>query len=107
MKKIEKGDWKPSNELVIMDEDKDSSFGTLYQKPAGTTMTIEELLNKSIVDSDNTAHFVLLRNLESSEVEDFYVHLGFDDVMNALKQSPDDATFDNRITAKRYSIFFR
>ena len=96
-----------SNELVILEDDKDSSFGTLYQKPSGTKMTVEETLRQSLVFSDNTAHFVLLRNLEASEIEEFYIHLGFDDFIETLKRSPEAATFDNRITAKRYSTFFR
>lgn len=107
MKRIEEGKWKMSNELVIMDEDKDSEFGTLYQKPSGTTLTIENLFRETLVNSDNTAHFVFLRNLEAEEIKDLYIHLGFDDVIAALKRSPEQVTFDNRITAKRYSIFFR
>ncbi|OGD56355.1 hypothetical protein A2V71_01410 [Candidatus Berkelbacteria bacterium RBG_13_40_8] len=107
MKKIENQEWKLKNELVILDEDKSSEFGNLYKEPAGTTMTIEEFLKESLVNSDNTAHFVLLRNIENDELEDVYVHLGLDDIISALKKSPDEESLDNRITAKRYSVFFR
>lgn len=107
MKKVQSGKWKLSNELVILDEDKDSDFGMMYQLPTGTTMTIEELLKKSLIDSDNTAHFVLLRNLDGGEIEDVYVHLGLDDIIDAIKKTPQGAEVDNRMTAKRYSIFFR
>lgn len=108
MKKVQDKKWKINNELVIMDEDKDSEYGDLYKQPSGTTMTIEKFLEKSLIDSDNTAHFVLLRNLDGGELEDVYVHLGLDDVIDALKKSPKkDAELDNRITAKRYTIFFR
>lgn len=107
VKKLEKGDWKPENELVILDEDKDSEFGNLYQEPTGTTLTIEETVRESIVNSDNTAHFMLLRNLESEELEDVYTHIGLDDVIDTLKKSPKAEELDNRITAKRYTIFFR
>lgn len=107
MKKVQDGKWKLTNELVIMDEDKDDSYGDLYKKPSGTTMSIKELLEASLIDSDNTAHFVLLRNLESEELEDVYNHLGLDDIIDALKRSKGDQAEDNRMTAKRYAIFFR
>lgn len=106
MKKVESGKWSYDNELVILDEDKDSGFGVLYKEETGTTMTIRKLLEESLINSDNTAHLVLLRNLDSSEIEDIYNHLGLDDIVaDAKKKSSQDV--DNRITAKRYSTFFR
>ncbi len=107
MKKVQDGTWKLTNELVILDEDKDNEYGELYKEPTGTTMSIKELLEASLIDSDNTAHFVLLRNLDSEELEDVYNHLGLDDIIEALKKSSKDTTDDNRMTAKRYAIFFR
>lgn len=108
MKKVQEKKWKLTNELVILDEDKDSEYGVLYQKPTGTTLTIQEFLEESLIKSDNTAHFVILRNLDGSELEDVYNHLGMDDVIDALKKAPSKKDeVDNRITAKRYSIFFR
>jgi len=107
MKKIEKGEWQLSNELVILDEDKDPSFGSLYKQPTGTSLTIESLLRATLVDSDNTAHFVLLRNLDPSEIEDVFFHLGFEELLASFKNSPDAQTEDNRMTAKTYSVFFR
>lgn len=107
LKKVQDEKWKLDNELVIMDEDKDKSFGELYREPTGTTFTIERFLRESLVNSDNTAHFVLLRNLDPNEVEDTYIHLGLEDAFKVLKENPDAKEGDNRITAKRYSIFFR
>lgn len=108
MKKVQDGTWKLNNELVILDEDKDSEYGNLYKEPTGTTLSIRKLVEETLINSDNTAHFVLLRNLDGGELENVYEHLGLDDIIEALKLSPkgvDD--IDNRITAKRYSIFFR
>jgi beta-lactamase class A len=107
MKKVELGEWQLSNELVILDEDKDASFGQLYTQPTGTTMTIEALLRATLVDSDNTAHFVLLRNIDASELEGVFFHLGLDDFLKSFKNSPNEQTEDIRITAKTYSVFFR
>lgn len=108
LKKVEQGKWKLDNELVILDQDKDSEFGEMYKLPTGTSMSIKRLLEESLINSDNTAHFVLLRNLEGEELEDVFVHLGMDDVIDTLKRdNKKDSDVDNRITAKRYSIFFR
>lgn len=107
MKKVENGKWSLSNELVILDEDKDKEYGNLYEKPTGTSLTIENFLREALVNSDNTAHFVLLRNIDSNEIEDVYTHLGLDDIITALRKAPKDKETDNRITAKRYSVFFR
>ncbi len=108
MKKIQDKKWKLDNELVILDDDKDSEYGELYKTPSGTTLTIKRFLEESLINSDNTAHFVLLRNLDGAELEEVYVHLGMDDVIDALKKAPSKKEeVDNRITAKRYSIFFR
>ncbi|HMQ02216.1 MAG TPA: class A beta-lactamase-related serine hydrolase [Candidatus Doudnabacteria bacterium] len=107
MKKVETGLWKFSNELVILDEDKDSEYGDLYKQPTGTTLTIEQLLKETLINSDNTAHFVLLRNLDGSDLEDVYTHLGLEEVISALKLTPKDGEVDNRMTAKNYSVFFR
>jgi beta-lactamase class A len=107
MKKVERGEWQLNNQLVILDEDKDDSFGDLYKQPTGTTLTIETLLHETLVNSDNTAHFVLLRNLDPQELEDVFRHLGLDEVLDGLKNSPTAEGQDNRMTAKTYSVFFR
>ena len=96
-KKIEKGDWKWNNELVLMSADKDKTFGTLYKEPSNSTHIIEDLVRRSLVDSDNTAHFILLRNLELSEVSMVYDHMGLEDFMK----------LDGKISAKRYTVILR
>ena len=107
MKKVEKGVWNFDNELVILDDDKDSTYGDLYREPTGTSYSIRDMLMATLGKSDNTAHYVLLRNLDPIELEDVYVKIGLDDIIEALKLSPKEEEQDNRITAKRYSTFFR
>lgn len=107
MKKVERGEWKLDNQLVILDEDKDASFGDLYKEPTGTTLTIRDLLHATLVESDNTAHFVLLRNLDADELEDVFIHLGLETILEDLKKKPEAESEDNRMTAKTYSVFFR
>lgn len=97
VKKIESGQWKWSNELVLMDTDKDEAFGDLYKQPVGSLFTIEELIKKSLVESDNTAHFILLRNLDPKEYEETQRQLGLDDFISK----------DGKISAKKYAVILR
>lgn len=71
MKKVERGEWRMDNELVMLDVDMDSDSGDLYSRGSvGTRFTIEELVKSSLVDSDNTAHKILLRNLTQKEIDE-------------------------------------
>jgi len=96
-KKIEKGEWKWTNELVLMSPDKDEHFGDLYKEKTGATFAIEELVRRSLSDSDNTAHFILIRNLEIEEISDVYNHMG-------LKQF---LSTEGKMSAKQYSVLLR
>ncbi|QQG52603.1 MAG: serine hydrolase [Candidatus Falkowbacteria bacterium] len=97
MKRIEDGKWQLSNELVLFEEDKDDRFGELYKKPVGTKFTIEELVKETLINSDNTAHKILVRNLSSEEYTDMFEALGMEQLFNE----------DYNITAKEYSRVFR
>lgn len=96
-KKIEKGEWKWDNKLVLTPNDKDEKFGTLYKEPTGSVFTIEELVRRDLVESDNTANFILIRNLEIKDIEDVYNHIGFADFISTAGE----------IGAKKYSAIFR
>lgn len=96
-KKIEKGEWRWDNQLVLMSSDKDDRFGNLYKNPIGTKFTLEKLIREALSNSDNTANFMLVRNLEPEEFQDIYDHLG-------LKEFMSDK---GRISAKKYSVIFR
>ncbi len=97
VKKIQNGQWQWDNELVLMRSDKDEGFGDLYKQEIGTRFTIEQLITLSLVQSDNTAYRILLRNIDPAEVEKVQNGLGIKDLF-----------FDNGdISAKRYSVIFR
>jgi beta-lactamase class A len=98
MKKVELGEWKLTNELVLLAEDKNAEYGTDYTYPVGTRFTIDKLLRETLINSDNTAYFILLRNLEPEELLNVYDHLGLDDIRDRRT---------DKLSAKRYSIFFR
>ena len=96
-KKIEKGDWTWTNELVLMDQDKDSKFGQLYKKPIGTRLSINELVRYMLQESDNTAYLMLLRNIEPAEFDDVKNHLGLGEFFSS----------EGNISAKNYSVILR
>ncbi|KKS89719.1 MAG: Peptidoglycan-binding domain 1 protein [Parcubacteria group bacterium GW2011_GWF2_43_11] len=101
MKKIEDGDWKLSNELVLMPVDKDDDSGSvessLWEYPVGTRFTIETLLQELLVNSDNTAHKIFFRNLHADEVDRVVIDLGLYGLFNE----------EGKMSAKEYSRFFR
>ncbi len=97
MKRIESGQWSLTDQLVLTDADKNPAYGDLYKLPSGTTFTIEDLLKELLVQSDDTARAIFVRNLGQQEIEDGLTYLGLDDVVdNNLK-----------VTTQRYSNFWR
>lgn len=96
-KKIDKGEWRWDNKLVLMATDKDEKFGDLYKQPTGSIFSIEELVRRSLSGSDNTANLILLRNLELKEIDDVYAHMGLEGFLET----------DGSISAKKYSVILR
>jgi beta-lactamase class A len=97
MKKVETGAWSLDKQFVITDDDKNADYGNLYSQPSGTQMTLRDLLNQLLVNSDNTARNVIADNLTDADLDDVLNYLGIDyDYRN-----------NGQITAKRYSIFWR
>ncbi len=97
MKKVEDGDWKLGSRLVLYEQDKDKRYGQLHQEQVGTSFTIEELLRRLLIDSDNTAHNMLMRNLTSEELDELKDAIGLDDLFDEKSE----------ISAKEYSRLFR
>lgn len=97
MKRIEEGEWNLSDELVLFEEDKDERFGDLYKKPVGTRFTIEELIKETLINSDNTSHKILVRNLDSEEYNNMFSSLGMEELFNE----------EYNVNAKEYSRIFR
>lgn len=92
-KKIERGEWSWSTQLEMTELDKNNYFGDLWQQPVGTKITIEELVRLSIANSDNTAYFMLLNNIDSDEIVKVQKYLGIADFVSANLE----------ISAKKYA----
>jgi beta-lactamase class A len=97
MKKIEKGDWKLYNQLILTKEDRDNEWGEVYKYPIGTPITIADLIEEMLLHSDNTAYRILYRNLSMDEVRGVFDALGLDDFFDQ----------EWKITAKEYTRLIR
>lgn len=101
MKKVQNGEWKLSNELVLMEDDRDTRSGAegarLGERPVGTRFTIEELLRELLVNSDNSAYFMLLRNISKAELNEFLENTGLENLF----------TDEGKISSKEYSRILR
>lgn len=96
-KKAERGIWNLDDQLVLLEIDRDRQWGTLYKNPLGTTFTIETLLKELLINSDNTAYKILLRNTDPSELEDIVEEMGLEELF-----AP-----DGKVSAKEYSRLLR
>lgn len=101
MKKVELGQWKLTNELVLMEGDKDFRSGDLKNLLAdyttGSTFTIEKLIEELIINSDNTAYNIFSRNLGNDDVKTLVDAIGLDKL----------ADEEGKISAKEYSRVLR
>lgn len=101
MKKIENGEWKLSDELVLAPQDRNAESGDeenpLAEYPVGTRFSIERLLKELLVNSDNTAALMFSRNLHEDELYDIVEEVGLEDLF----------TGEGRYSAKEYSRLFR
>ena len=98
MSKVEKGEWRLDNKLVLFAGDIDPNYGEKYYKNSiGTTFTIEELLKAILIESDNTTHRILIRNLSTEDFALMRDSMGLDEVLDERQL----------LSAKEYSRVFR
>jgi beta-lactamase class A len=97
VKKIERGEWQWNTKIELTEADKNNDFGTLWQQPVGTLFTIEELVKQELVNSDNTAYFMLLNNINPTEILKVQNYLGLGDFPSENLE----------ISAKQYSPILR
>ncbi|MBI5073316.1 serine hydrolase [Candidatus Woesearchaeota archaeon] len=77
MKKIERGEMTLDTPLAILDNDKTDTWGTLYNTTA-QYLTVRQLLDRMLEDSDNTALNILYRNIDQDDFENLvYKYYGF------------------------------
>lgn len=96
-KLVEEGAWDWDDTLILGEEDRDGEFGALYKQPAGTKLSVEELVRRMLIDSDNTAYRLLFRKVGAEQINDIYAHTGLTKFFSE----------NGEIGAKRYSVLLR
>lgn len=97
VKKVETGEWAWDSELVLFEIDIDAKSGTLAGSPIGSRYTIRELLSKLLIESDNTAYNILLRNIGTQGVKDYLMSVGLEDLFDK----------ELNVNSKEYTRIFR
>ena len=87
LEKVEQGKLSLDTKLPITKEDRDILSGTLYAQPINE-LTIKELLRYMLQESDNTALWVLLKQVNLAELNRFTNYVGYyKNNMNYLESS--------------------
>ncbi|MEK7561683.1 MAG: serine hydrolase, partial [Patescibacteria group bacterium] len=66
MKDVEKGKLSLDQKVTIKKEDLNRSFGDLWKKGAGATISIQEAIDLALIKSDNTASNILARTISDT-----------------------------------------
>lgn len=93
----EKGEVSLGEEVVLKEEDKREGAGNLYLKPAGTKITIKELVFLALNHSDNTAFTILRRLVSDQKIKATLKELGMRDT----------SLEENLTTAADVALFFK
>ena len=67
MKKVESGELRMNQTFTLKKSDIDPKFGDLWEKGIGYNITLNELVDLTLKNSDNTAHNVLIRTISDEE----------------------------------------
>ncbi len=97
MKRVEVGQWTLNESLELLEKDKGTKYGTLWQKESGSKIVIVELLREMLTFSDNTAYNIFSRNIDKNDLIKTVVELGIEDLFNEV----------GLMSTKEYSRFFR
>lgn len=98
-KLIGEGKIKKDQELIIEEKHLDKGFGDLWQKGAGTKISVREAVELSLAKSDNTADKLLRDLVKENPVSEVFDYL---DIPTDVAKAPGAG-----VTAKNYSSIFR
>lgn len=82
VKKVEDGELKWDQELKPKPEDLSSDSGELYKTINSKSVTVEDLLEELLVNSDNTAQNMFRHELDVSDYVSFQQNTGLEDLYN-------------------------
>lgn len=96
-KKVENGTWSWDKKLPTLPEDISSGSGNLYKTIGTQSLTVENLLEELLVNSDNTAQNIFRHYLDTDDYIKFQYETGLQDLYNE----------NGFISAKEYSRLLR
>ncbi|MFH1364173.1 MAG: serine hydrolase [Candidatus Aenigmatarchaeota archaeon] len=103
LKKVENGDLNLDDKLEVLPEDLDYNFGDLALRGAGRALTVDELIEMTAKESDNTASNVLKRIVTIDDLVEASLSMGLP-LRTFFKTDSQEA---NLISPKEYSNAFR
>jgi beta-lactamase class A len=103
LKKVEDGQLKLDGYLPITDEDRDDKSGTLYNTSA-VQMTVKDLLQHMLSESDNTAFRVLEQQITLEDLQKLSVYLNY--YTKDISYTPPIVNNTYQITPKSTSNLF-
>ena len=106
-KLIEEGKLTRREQLTVQEYHLDSDYGSLWQQGAGTTISVEEAMRLSLVESDNTAYEVLNEKINEILDADIGEEQNIDDVYDYLDILRDEEGLTQEITPRNYSSILR
>jgi beta-lactamase class A len=97
MKKVEKGEWTMDKQFTMLPEDPDLVHNPEAKQQIGNSFTLEFLLDKMLLESDNTSYKMLVRELTEDELVSIAEEVGLEQFF----------TVDGKVSAKDYTRLFR
>lgn len=97
LKRVEKGTWKWETDFKVEENDIDAGSGELYKNQTRDHYTFKELFEALLVDSDNTAQNIFLRNLTEQDYQYLIDDIGLEELFDVNFQA----------SAKEYSRLLR
>ncbi len=98
-KQTESRPWLMKYEIPYRPISGESPYEMPSTLTAGETYTVEELIERMIIDSDNGATYTLFDNIEADRLANVYTDIGIPD--------PEDNSAQYQISTKTYARFFR
>jgi beta-lactamase class A len=106
LKKVENGEIFLNQNITLKEEDLDNLSGNLYKKGVGYKISVKDLLNLMIKESDNTALITLENNFLDSE--DYIMTINMVGLINpSLNQSISPKAYMNIFRSLYYSTYLK
>lgn len=97
LKEVQSGNFDLDDEVILKDSDKIGGSGSLYSKPAGTSVSFGTLIELMGKQSDNTAFNIVRNTLGDTKITQMMSNIGMNDT----------SLDENQTTAFDIALFFK